>query len=173
MTVLRKLFRVSSALVLSIGATAILILRADGSQPGSSKRTNAATCSADIRNSTANLPKPAETRLENEVRLFGYLFKPVEPSFEAKTSSRTVWHEFGAMKQRTAHYWIYLAKIVVPNHPGATPPFANQNVLFVLARHVAFVPEKAPSAISQPACVFGTSISVANATTGKEILSAG
>jgi hypothetical protein len=126
---------------------------------------------ADMNADAASVPMPTPTRLTTPTRFFrgDYRFTPVSATFEPRSSAREAWREDHDPKQASATYRIVLAVIHPDNPSGTHAPFDSQAVWVVLARHVAFVPEKFPGSPT-PTCIFGASVSVSSAQSGKSLV---
>jgi hypothetical protein len=142
-------------------------------------RTAAATsstssCVADMNRTSNDITMPTPRRLIVEKQLFGFSFTPVGTQFVPRRPARSAWRKFDEKTQSTATYEVFLARFHPDNPAGTNTRLKVQNVWVAFAKHVAFVPDPGPQPNStQPGCIFGSSMTVVNATTGAAIVSAG
>ena len=160
---------------LLVGMLLVLTLGALFLSAGQAPRTSSiSSCVADMDRSPPVVPMPKPTRLQVTTQLFGFSFTPVDPQFVPRAPARDAWRQFDEIEQSTATYGIFLARFHPDNPAGTTTLLKTQNVWVALAKHVAFLPDKGPEPNSiQPPCAFGSSMTVANADTGRAIVSAG
>jgi len=158
---------VGMLLVLTLG---VLLLSA-----GQAPRTNSSSaCVADMDQASPVIPMPKPTRLKFATQRIGFSFTPADRQFVPRAPARDAWLQFHEIKQSTASYEIFLARIHPDSPAGANPPFRAQNVWVALAKHVAFPPNSSQEPVaSLPPCAFGSSMIVVNASTGRAIVSAG